>query len=314
MMVTRSAQSRRYALRLIALICTTVVFLQILAGCGSPPPNTSASQNTPSASPTGQSYGPVLSPVATPGTPSVLHGPSNFVLHTPFKFSQANGQTTPDSGTPTPIDPNTLESQMTQQFQHVLFVVDSSNQVSVYIQGSSAPIKATVTQRTDGSVDIDYSKDDNASTGSTNLGFQATLFDNQIYVQYQQSYSPTITSSGIASSVTIAFSTAVQWVQASEIPTPPLNARFQFASNQTIILAWDAGQHAVAYDVYRMIPSESSEFEFLATVKDTTYTDTSADSWQNAHTSSGVTYGIFAVGPTGVENPNGLAFPIQTGS
>jgi hypothetical protein len=318
-MLARNVHSRRYAVRLFAWIYLATVMLFLFAGCAASAPQSSTAQKTPttaSSSPTASStqsaVGPVFSPVAPTGTPSVLHGPSNFVLHTPFKFQEADGTTTNADDTPTPIETSVIENEMTQQFQHTLFVVDANDNVDVYNPGSDTPIKATVTQRIDGSVELDYSQSDNQDTGSTQLGFTSSLFDNQIYVQYQQQYSPTITGNGVDSQVEIAFSTTIEWVLSSQIPTAPLHARFQFTPSQTIILAWDPAQHASGYDIYRMIPSEDPEFEFLATVTGTTYTDTSSDAWSNAHTSSGVEYGVFAVGPTGVENPSGLAIPIET--
>jgi hypothetical protein len=217
-----------------------------------------------------------------------------------------------DSGVSTPIAQNTVESGVTSELRHLLFIVTNGSDIQIYSQGSTTPIKAQVTQRTDGSVDVGYTQTSNTSLGSVNISFDGTMFHDQIFVHYQQSYTPTITSSEVQSNVTVAFSAKVQWVTPSQIPALPANGRFRFTPTSAVALAWDTGKNAVAYDVYRLIPSQDLSFEFVATVKDTTYTDTSAAAWQNAHTSTGITYGIFAVGPTGVENPVGLPIPVAT--
>ncbi|HZR39704.1 MAG TPA: hypothetical protein VFB12_06295 [Ktedonobacteraceae bacterium] len=310
-MIIRKTQRGHYAIRFFARICIAIVFLAIIAGCGSASQNTSVATVVPTkptiapAKPTGQ-------PSPSPTVQSILQGKSNFVLDTPFNFSNVNGTTTDNSGVPTPIAQNTVESGITSELQHRLFVVTNGSDIQIYSQGSTTPIKAQVTQGTDGSVDVSYTQVSNTAQGSTNISFDGIMLNDQIFVHYQQSYTPTITSSEMQSIVTVAFSAKVQWVTPSQIPTSPANGRFQFTSASAVALAWDAGKNAVAYDVYRQIPSQDQSFKFVATVKNTTYTDTSADAWQNAHTSTGITYGIFAVGPTRVENPSGLPIPVAT--
>lgn len=320
-MVTRNARQARSG-RLF-LICFLLAFalLPTIASCGtntqaaSSTPKTPASTPTtsaqPSSSPTVQSSAVPEGPIPT-NVPSVLHGPTNFILKTPFNFSEVSGSDIDVNGTPTALPDSTVESGITREFQHLLFVVDSSNNVEVYVPGSTSPTKAQVTQRTDGSVEIEYTQTLESDLGVAKTSFDGVVFNGQIYTQYQQDYSPSINTAGDESDVTVAFSTNVQWIPASQIPTAPENARFQFTPNGAIALAWDAGKHAAAYDVYRMIPGEDQQFQLIATVKTTTYTDSSQDAWQNAHSSAGITYGVFSVGTSGVENPSGLPIPVAT--
>jgi hypothetical protein len=303
-MITRNAQRGRYAICFFAWICIAIMFLAITAGCATAPQNTSVATVTPTTA----TEQPSPAPTALP----MLQGKSNFVLDAPFNFSNVNGVTTDNNGAPTPIAQNTVESGITSELQHQLFVVTNGSDIQIYSQGSTKPVKAQVTQLTNGSIDVGYTQENDTAMGSTNITFDGTMLNDQISVQYQQSYTPTIVSNGTQSDVAVAFSAKVQWVTPSQIPASPINGRFQFTSANAVALAWDTGKNAVAYDVYRLIPSQDQTFAFVATVKDTTYTDTSAVAWQNAHTSTGITYGIFAVGPTGVENPAGLAIPVAT--
>ncbi len=73
--------------------------------------------------------------------------------------------------------------------------------------------------------------------------------------------------------------------------------------NGGVALSWSAGQHASRYDVYREVTNVDQQFQLVATVTGTTYTDASATAIKYAH-AEGITYAIFAVGPTGVENPS----------
>ncbi|HEY7419563.1 MAG TPA: hypothetical protein VH593_30555 [Ktedonobacteraceae bacterium] len=303
-MITRNIQRGRYAICFLAWICIATMFLVLIVGCNTAPQNTSVATVAPTT--------PTEQPSPAPSVPSILQGKSNFVLDAPFNFSTANGATMDDSGTPTPITQNTIESGVTSELRHMLFVVTNGSDIQIYSQGSTTPIKAQVAQNTDGSIDVSYTQTSNAAQGSTDIEFDGTLLNDQIFAQYQQSYTPTIVSSAVQSDVIVAFSAKVQWVTPGQIPASPANGRFQFTPANAVALAWDVGKNAVAYDVYRLIPSQDQTFQFVATVKDTTYTDTSADAWQNAHTSTGITYGVFAVGPTGVENPAGLPIPVAT--
>ncbi len=310
-MITRNIQRGHYAIRFFAQMCIATVFLAILAGCGAASQNTSAATVTPAASTVAPTT-PTAQSSPTPTVQSILQGKSNFVLDPPFNFSAANGITTDDNGTTTSIDQNTVESGITSELQHLLFVVTNGSDIQVYSQGSTKPIKAQVAQHTDGSVDVDYTQESDTALASTDISFDGTMSNDQMSVHYQQSYNPTIITSGSQSDVIAAFSAKVQWVTSNQIPATPANGRFQFTPANAVAVAWDAGKNAVAYDVYRMIPSQDQAYEFVTTVKDTMYTDTSAAAWQNAHTSTGISYSIFAVGPTGVENPVGLPIPVAT--
>jgi hypothetical protein len=318
-MVTQNTRNGRAILRIFARLLTAIVLVQIIAGCGTTS-QTKSPTPTSTSTPQGQVYGPV--PVTVTGQTSKpapeatqapgLHGPTNFVLNTPLNFVDVNGTTTDDNGTPTAIDSKTVEDGINQEFQRILFVMDNNGNLNVYNPGTTTPIKAQITQQTDNSAEINYTQTANSALGSAQIEFDGMVTNSQINASYQQDYSPSLTSNGVQSNVAVTFSATIKWVAPDQIPTSPLNGQFQFTNSGGIALSWSAGQHAVAYNVYRIIPSEDQEYQLIATVKGTSYTDPSSDAWQNAHSSGGITYGVFAVGPTGVENPGGIPIHVAT--
>ncbi len=308
-MLTPKAGSVRFLKSFGTWLGTALVLLSILVACSGV-----AQSAPPVATPTVQvgltPFGPrPILPVPTnqANVPADgIQGPANFLLSTPFQFTSLNGTTTDDAGTPTPIASDTLEAGVRSEFKHLLFVIDNKNNVNVYSPGSTTPTKASVARRTDGGFEISYTQMANSELGVAAISFDGVLNKNQITVGYQQQYSPALTSGGTESNIAVIFQAQVQWVPAVQIPTAPQNGQFTFTSDRKIALSWTAGQHASSYDVYRLIPNEDQQFQLIATVHGTAYTDASADAWQNAHSSVGINYGIFAVGPTGVENPSGI--------
>jgi hypothetical protein len=91
-------------------------------------------------------------------------------------------------------------------------------------------------------------------------------------------------------------------VNASQIPGAPGGLNVQ-AQGGTITLNWSPAAGAVSgYAIYRIIGLVNSSQQFLAMSQSTSYTDSSAAS----EVPSGydeIFYYVYAVGPTGVENP-----------
>jgi hypothetical protein len=303
--------TRPFLFMAIFLICA-------LTGCTSSPQNnvvslspTSVQQHTRpvAASPTSQQpYGPQLTPLPTL-PPSALHGPTNFVLRTPFTFSDASGTTRDGSGTSTALTENTVKTEISKELEHLLFVVTSDNTVTIYSPDTGEPIKATVTQRSDGSTALDYTQSANSTSGSLAITFNSAIFKDQIIANYRQQYSPVITSGGSASDVTVSFTTHIQWVSTEQIPTAPKNGTYQL-TDTSIALSWQAGKNASKYDIYRIIPGQDQQFQFLDTIKETTYRDINMEAVKQAQTKAGIAYAIFSVGPTGVENPGYMAIAV----
>lgn len=306
---TRNAGNRYRPFRLLALSIASIFLLQASAGCG-----TSISQTThpvvPSATPTqqGQFFGPRL-PTAQP---SALHGPINFLLSTPFSFSSVSGSTTDGNGTITQLDTKAIEKGINGEFKHLLFMVDSGETVKVYNPGTTTPATAQIAQNADGSTAISYTQTTNSEAGSFSITFDGALLENQIKAVYEQQYSPLLISGASSSDVTVAFAAHIRWVSAREIPMVPANGIYHFTNNGGIALSWSASQNAAAYDVYRLIPAQDQQFQLLITVKTSSYNDDSPEAIKNAHTKQGIAYAIFAVGSSGVENPDDIIISPST--
>jgi hypothetical protein len=279
---------------------------QMTPGTGSQATDTPATTAVPTSQPSSGQTTPT--PQSTV-PPLVLHGPTNFVLKLPFTFSVVNGATNNDSGVTTPIDPSTIKTNVTQELQHLLFVVDSSNRIKVYSQGT-APISAQLTYNADGSAAISYTQTTDSEAGTVTLLFAGVLSKQQIAVRFEQQFNPSIMINAQASDIVVVFTAPVQWVAANEIPAAPSNGNSQFTSQGGVALAWSAGQNASAYDVYRQISDVDQQFHLLTTVKGTSYSDNSPDAIKNLHSTKGMTYAIFSVGPTGVENPGGIIISV----
>jgi hypothetical protein len=293
-LATRNRDNRwniRYSIYLCALALTAIFLSQTLTGCADSSPQTKQAPAQKKSV-----YGPVA---LTPSlAPSALHGPTNFLLHTPFDYSSASGTATDDNGDNTAIDANTIKTGINSELPHLLFEVSRNDAVNVYLPGSATPIQAQVSQRSDGSTAIDYTH----TASSINIAFAAALYKNQIIVKYEQQYTPLITENASATDVQVTFTTSVQWVAADLIPAAPDNGQYQITKNGAISLTWDAGHNAVAYHVYRILPAQDQQFQLLGTVKNTIYNDKSAQNPKKLLT-MGIAYAIFSVGPTGIENP-----------
>ena len=215
-----------------------------------------------------------------------------------------------DNGATTQLNAQSVKTQITGELEHLLFVMDSSNNMKVYSPGAS-PVAVQVTFQPDDSVSLGYTQTLDSDAGTVTILFSGKLSKGQIAVAYEQQYTPSMLINAQASDVDVSFSTRVKWVAPNQIPAAPTNGAFQLTTSGGIALAWSAGQNATAYDVYRLISDQDQQFHLLATVKGTLYTDNSAEAKQHIHDIKGITYAIFSVGPTGVENPGGIVIPIQ---
>lgn len=316
----QQADKKRHFLLFLVLPCMVLLLAQGLAGCG-----TTSQAATPSGTPTaiasqtvqtpGAQVTNTVPPAATrqPTTPTaqptssslVLHGPTNFLLKTPFAFTTVHGLTTDDSGATTPLNATTVKSQVTEELRHLLFVVDSSDNIKVYSQGTS-PVSAQLGFNPDGSASVSYTQTADSEAGSITILFSGVLSSKQMVVRYEQQYTPSMLINAQSSDVEVAFTAPVQWVAPDEIPAAPSNGAYQVTSQGGVALSWSAGQNAVAYDIYRLISDQNQQFQLLATVKGTSYTDNSSTTIKNLHSTKGITYAIFSVGSTGVENPGGI--------
>lgn len=223
--------------------------------------------------------------------PSALHGPANFLLTTPLNFSSASGATKDNNGAITPLTANAIKTEITGELKRLLFVVDNSDHVKVYSPGAS-PITARVTLHTDGGTTIDYTQVVNSEAGSVTIAFNGVLLKDQMTATYQQQYAPSILINASESAVVVAFTTQVRWIEAKQIPAAPGHGQYRRASNGGIDLSWSAGQNATAYDVYRLISDHDQQFQLLATVKDTSYIDDSAEAMHNVNLTKGITQGL----------------------
>jgi hypothetical protein len=323
--MTQQTGNKCYPFLFFVLLFIALLLTQGLVGCGSASqaqasavnrtPTAAARQaspavtSTPTATPTqGSSTQTTPTPQSTVPAP-VLHGATNFLLNAPFAFVSANGATTDDSGASTPLDAATVKTEVTQELKHLLFVVDDSDNIKVYSQGAK-PVSVQVAYNADGSATLTYTQTADSEAGSISILFSGLLSAKKIEVSYEQQYTPSLMINAQASLIEVAFTAQVQWVSPSDIPAAPSNGAYQLTSQGGVALSWSAGQSAVAYDVYRLVSDQNQQFQLLTTVKGTTYSDNSAETIQNVHATKGITYAIFSVGPTGVENPGGIIISI----
>jgi hypothetical protein len=237
-----------------------------------------------------------------------LHVPGNFVLVLPLQFTLARGVVISDSDV-TPLDDGTIRAEITEELRHLLFVIDSNSNMKVYSPGVS-PVSAHLGRAANGGVQITYSQNVDSQAGTVSITFEGTLLKEQFTVHYEQYYNPSAFINANASDVVVTFNARIRWIAASEIPAAPRNGSYHFGADGAIVLTWQTGQHAVAYEVYRQISDVDQQFQLLATVKGTSYTDSSSLARQNLHSMKGITYAIFSVGPTGVENPGAIVVAI----
>lgn len=306
---TRRAEKLRYSREIITFLCTILLLLLLETGCDGTPQTSPPSGNTTSQNPS-----PTATQHPTPDAtlkPTALHGPTNFLLNTPLTFSNVSGTTVDNHGTKTDLKAEMVKTAVNTTLAHLLFVVDSRNTVSVYIPGTTKPVRAQVIQNPDGSTAIDYSRTINSKKSTIAIAFDAALYNNDIEGSYHQQYSPTLGSSELSSDIAVTFTTHVKWVTANQIPLPPINGRFRAIGNTAITIAWDAGRHARQYAIYRLLPDRDQQFQFIATSTETMYTDTTAEAVQAAHTGPGIAYAVFSVGPDDVQNPGALTIPVR---
>jgi hypothetical protein len=322
-LATLQAGKKRYPRSRFVLSVLSLLFALALVGCGTVSQTPAPAARTPltASQQPGQQVTSTLppdpSPTASSTTPtpqptvqsSVLSGPTNFLLNAPFTFSSVNGATTDDNGVTTPLGASTITTEVTQELRYLLFVVDSSNNMKVYSRGAS-PVAVQLAFNPDSSVTISYTQTENSDAGTISILFSALLSQKQIEVSYEQEYTPSMLINAESSDVVVVFFTHVKWVTPDQIPAAPGNGTYQSTKQGGIALAWSAGQHAVAYDVYRLISDQDQQFQLLATVKGTAYVDNSTEARQNVNATKGITYAIFSVGPTGVENPGGIVLAV----
>jgi hypothetical protein len=306
---------------LFLLLFISLLLAQVLVGCGQTS-QTPASAATTAPTAADQTTQPTSSPQAdsspapastqnasTPADqttpPTTLSGPTNFLLNLPFAFSEVHGVTSDDSGATTPLDAKAIKNDVTQELHHMLFVVSSNNSIKAYSQGAS-PVTVQMGYNANGSVSLSYTRTVDSEAGTVTILFVGTVSGNQIAVQYEQQYTPSMLINAQASDIVVAFTAPMRQVATSEIPTAPSNGTYQMTSQGGVALAWSAGQNAASYDVYRLISDQNQQFQLLTTIKGTSYTDNSAATIQHIHATKGITYAIFSVGPTGVENPGGI--------
>nr|BBH95427.1 hypothetical protein KTA_36260 [Thermogemmatispora argillosa] len=269
---------------------------------------TSTSAATGAASATTTASVDSTAPPAPAWDSADLHVPGNFVLVLPLQFTLARGVVISDSDV-TPLDEQTIRNEITEELRHLLFVIDSNSTMKVYSPGVP-PVSAHLGVAANGGVQITYSQNIDSQAGTVSITFEGTLLKEQLTVHYEQYYNPSALINANASDVVVTFSTRIRWIAPGEIPAAPRNGSYHFDANGAIILTWQSGQHAVAYEVYRQISDLDQQFHLLATVKGTSYTDSSSLAHQNLHSMKGITYAIFSVGPTGVENPGAIVIAI----
>ena len=230
-------------------------------------------------------------------------GSTYFMLNNGLSFSAASG-TGMDNGATINLDPNAVEGSVTTTFQHTIFVQDSSGNITVYSTGND-PVNAQVSQNADGSTSIAYSISGSNSSDS----FNGTLSNGQMTATYQQDFIGGATVGGQeymgGTNISATFTAAVNWITADQIPAAPSNGQYQLSSDGGVLLSWSPAQssNVSGYDVYRMVLGVDTQQQFQTTTTDTSYSDESSEAIQNAQTVTGVMYTIYAVGPSGIENP-----------
>lgn len=284
----------------------------MLGGCGQSTSSSVSIAAAATATPLPPTPTSISTPTPTPLPPTSivsLQGPTNFILNNTLTFSQASG-TGMVNGATTQISSDTVERSVIATFQHTLFVVDSNNNIIVYTDSSPSPVQASTSKNADGSVSIRYTKSSNAGTTT----FDGTLAGNQMKATYTTDFISGTTVNGQTfsggSTSTSTFTTQVKWVSASQIPSAPTNGRYQLTSNGGVSLTWSG--NAPGYNIYRFVLTDSRGFQFLAKTSSNSYLDESQTTINNAQTITGISYDIYAVGPTGIENPSGITLSVSS--
>lgn len=301
-----------------------ILIATLLSACGQSTTGQTAvstSAVTPTPTPQLLTPTPTLMPTPTPTptpepptptpTPTItrLQGPTNFILNNTLNFSQASG-TGSTNGVTYQLSSNAIEQSVVSTFQHTLFVVDSNNNITIYSSGSCSPISANTNTNTDGSVTISYNK----SCKSGTVTFDGTLTGNQMKASYITNFAAGTVVNGQTfsggSATTSTFTTQVRWVSSDQIPSAPTNGHYQLTSDGGVALTWSG--NAAGYNIYRFVLIEGKGFQFVTKTSSTSYTDESPAATRNAQTIAGIAYAIYAVGPTGIENPSSVTISISS--
>ncbi|WP_376796115.1 hypothetical protein [Thermogemmatispora sp.] len=305
----RACSPRQWIAGWIIVVCLLTLITACDAPANSPSSAMVTAPTTPTAAPTTAT--PELTPAPALRPSPDLRVPGNFVLTLPLHFDSARGVMVDDSGATTQIDSGTIEAQIEQELKHMLFVIDASGNVHVYSPGVTPTIAHVSLDGDQGTV-LSYTQNVDSEAGTVSITFEGLLSKNTLRVNYEQLYNPSAFINATTTDVVADFTTQIRWVTASEIPAAPRQGSYHLTGSGAIVLSWEAGQHAVAYEVYRQISDHDQEFQPLAMVKTTSYTDSSPEAIQNLHSMKGVTYAIFSVGASGVENPGAIVIAITS--
>jgi hypothetical protein len=316
--------SRNIGLSLMAAALLTV------AGCGAatgapPPPPPSTPSGTPassapaaggsptvgtpaptpsSASPTAPASSPSQPPVgATGSVASRLIPPSgqtSYFVAGQLGFSQAQGVGSVN-GAQTQLTEGAVEQLIASVFRSTLFATTSNGVMTVYSPGWT-PVTAALTNNGAGSYSISYSEQSGNSTSS----FFGTLRGSQISGSYQQEGAGGNVVNGqeniAGTNISGAFTAPITWIAADDIPGAPTDLQIR-SGNGAVALTWQAAPGNVDhYAIYRIIGLVNSSQTYLSSTRSTSFTDTTALSLAPSGGDE-IFYYVYAVGPTGVENP-----------
>jgi hypothetical protein len=217
-----------------------------------------------------------------------------------LSFGQVQGAGSVN-GAQVQLSSDTVEQSIASVFRSTLFVTTSSGTMTVYSPGWS-PVTARLAGNSDGSYSIAYSEQSANATAS----FNGTLQGTQISGSYQREGAGGNVVYGqenvAGTNYGGSFTAPVTWVSASDIPGPPSGLQIQ-ASNGALVLNWSPASGNVAgYAIYRLIGLVNSAQTYLSTTQSTSFTDTTALSTAPP-AGDEIFYYVYAVGPTGVENP-----------
>lgn len=235
-----------------------------------------------------------------------------FILNNTLNFTSTSGSgstsyqnnTTGDGSTAsTQLDTQTIEDGVIANLQHTLFAQDGQGNITVYTPDNSS-VAAQVSQNSDGSMNIQFTE----STSTVTVNFNGTLAGDQMTATYSELTmgGTTVDDQEFLGGVDISadFTTTVNWVTADQIPDGPSNVQYQYTSDGGVYLSWSPSDssNAASYDVYRYVLGVDAQPQFLTNVTATSYDDESPMALQNAQSIAGISYLIYAVGPTGVES------------
>ena len=227
-------------------------------------------------------------------------GQTSYFVVGQLTFSQAQGVGSVN-GAQTQLAADTVEQSIASVFRPTLFATASNGVMTVYSPGWS-PVTATLTSNGDGSYSIAYNEESNNATAS----FSGTLRGSQISGTYQQEGAGGNVVNGQenigGTNISGVFTAPVTWVSANDIPGAPTGLQIQ-DENGALVLTWEAAPGSVSYyAIYRLVGLVNSSQTYLSATQSTTFTDTTALSVSPSGGDE-IFYYVYAVGPTGVENP-----------